>query len=539
MSDERSETAHAARHRRDPRGIALTGGHAPAIGFAAVDPISELENALGAELLRAAMLRAFPPSIGKRYVVEKFLGRGASGLVVAARDDRLDRPVALKLRPVGEDVQMLAEARALAKLDHPNVVRVHDVDIVEASFDRRPFRLWMVSMQRVTGRTLRTWLAEKPRGRDEIIEIFLAAGRALEAAHAERIVHRDFKPDNVLVRSDGVAQVIDFAFAVPAVSSRADGASLGFGVAGTDAYMAPEARKGRPTAKSDQYSFALSLVEALTGAPTRPGFFRPGTIPRSTWRVLRRATRASAARYPSMTPMLRELDASRRPSALWQRLRRAALAAVIVGGVGYWATSNPDVVVDLAGRLARGVRAAVGPGPGQPMSAPASLSVTSTVSHDELDAAVDDAPSLLVQSQTPGPADVQTDVSPQEPSAPSCAGFSGPQELRTRADGYVGCWRVTFPEPPTCGAQFEKYASTESCNILTEDPRRFATVRLEPGEDGTRATVPVLGRVYRFHFPDAPGSLAGSVEIESDGGIQAGRVSHFGSLAGRDARRTE
>jgi serine/threonine protein kinase len=539
MSDEQSETAHASSLDISGARGAPTGGPAPAICFAAVDPISELENALGAELLRAAMLRAFPPSIGKRYVVEKFLGRGASGLVVAARDDRLDRPVALKLRPVGGDVQMLAEARALAKLDHPNVVRVHDVDVVEASFNRRPFRLWMVSMQRVTGRTLRTWLAEKQRSRDEIIEIFLAAGRALEAAHAEKIVHRDFKPDNVLVRSDGVAQVIDFGFAVPALSSRVDGASLGFGVAGTDAYMAPEAREGRPTAKSDQYSFAVSLVEALTGAPTKPGFFRPGTISRPTWRVLRRATRASTARYPSMTSMLRELDASRRPSVFWSRVRRAAFAATIVGVLGYWATANPDIVLDLASRLARGFQAAVGPGLGEPMSAPTSLSMTSTASHDEADASVDDP--LAVPPQTPGASDAQMDVTPADTRSASCAGLSDrPLELRTRADGYVGCWRVTLSDPPTCEARFEKYASSESCDLLTEDvPERVATVRLERGEDGAHATVPVLGRVYRFHFPDAPASFAGSVEIESDGEIQTGRVSHLGPLAGRDARRTE
>jgi serine/threonine protein kinase len=156
-----------------------------------VDPVSDLQNALGADLLRAAMLRRFPPWIAGRYQVEKVLGRGAMGLVVAALDDRLGRPVALKLRPSGIDTTMLAEARALARLDHPNVVRVHDVDIVEAKLDGRPFRLWMVSMQRVSGRTVRTWLAEEKRSTDEIIDVFLAAGRGIAAAHAEKIVHRD------------------------------------------------------------------------------------------------------------------------------------------------------------------------------------------------------------------------------------------------------------------------------------------------------------------------------------------------------------
>lgn len=100
-----------------------------------MDPVSELENALGAEILRAELLRAARPKLGRRYVVERFLGRGANGLVVSALDDRLGRAVALKLAIAGADTTMLVEARALALLDHPNVVRVHDVDVVSAVLD--------------------------------------------------------------------------------------------------------------------------------------------------------------------------------------------------------------------------------------------------------------------------------------------------------------------------------------------------------------------------------------------------------------------
>jgi serine/threonine protein kinase len=344
----------------------------------------------------------------------------------------------------------------------------------------------------------------------------------------------------VLVRSDGVAQVIDFGFAVPALSSRVDGASLGFGVAGTDAYMAPEAREGRPTAKSDQYSFAVSLVEALTGAPTKPGLLSAG-------HDLTADVESPSTRNASVDGTVSEHDVD----AARARREQEALGVLVAGSDAprslqpssvFSGTGQPRTPTSCwtsqAGSRA-GFQAAVGPGLGEPMSAPTSLSMTSTASHDEADASVDDP--LAVPPQTPGASDAQMDVTPADTRSASCAGLSDrPLELRTRADGYVGCWRVTLSDPPTCEARFEKYASSESCDLLTEDvPERVATVRLERGEDGAHATVPVLGRVYRFHFPDAPASFAGSVEIESDGEIQTGRVSHLGPLAGRDARRTE
>ena len=171
------------------------------------------------------------------------MGRGASGVVVSALDDRLGRAVALKLSVTGGDASMLEEARSLALLDHPNVVRVHDVDIVSTVIDGASFRLWLVSMQLVVGRSLRTWLAEQQQPLDEIMRVFLDAGRGLAAAHGEKIIHRDFKPDNVVVREgDGVAMVLDFGFAMPASSTRMGEPAINHDVAGTDAYMAPEAR---------------------------------------------------------------------------------------------------------------------------------------------------------------------------------------------------------------------------------------------------------------------------------------------------------
>lgn len=481
-----------------------------------MDPVSELENAIGAELLRAAMLRAFPPSIGKRYILEKFLGRGASGLVVAARDDRLDRPIALKLRPAGEDTSMLAEARALARLDHPNVVRVHDVDIVEATFDRRPFRLWMVSMQRVAGRTLRTWLAEKPRSHDEIIEVFLAAGGALEAAHAERIVHRDFKPDNVLVRTDGVAQVIDFGFAVPAMSSRVD-RDLGFGVAGTEAYMSPEAKRGRPTAKSDQYAFAISLVEALTGAPTKPGFIRPGSIPRGTWRVVRRATRTSARRYPNMTALLEDLDAARRTSPFWVQARRNAAIAVLLFALGRWAKTHPDVVADFARRAERGFHAAF-----------ASTDPTGEVANARPPAAAAPAtgrapPSapLPFQQPTEHPVAAASAVVVAPGTAPACVPRTLLVLAHSERRNRYGCYEVVVSQAGAdCLAEAAKHGSSTSRNCWGGAPVSMPTT-ISTDDEGTlviEAEHPQ--RVYSFHIPREGTSGRFSTSDGDDGTLE-------------------
>ncbi|MFO0686901.1 MAG: serine/threonine-protein kinase [Sandaracinus sp.] len=271
-----------------------------------MDAVSDIENALGAELLRSSMLRRDPPKIG-RYIVERILGRGASGLVVAALDDRLNRPVALKLRPAEGDSEMLAEGRALARLDHPNVVRVHDVDVVAARLDGREFKLWLVSMARIEGRTMRAWLREKTRTPSELLAVCVDVARGLAAAHDAHIVHRDVKPDNVIVRSDGVAQILDFGFAVQAGSTQSDVGGLR-PTAGTAPYMSPEARLGRTSRKSDQFSLGVTLVEALRGVPMPAGRRAPAGVSRVAWAVAQRATAPDPQdRFPDMQAMATEL----------------------------------------------------------------------------------------------------------------------------------------------------------------------------------------------------------------------------------------
>lgn len=308
--------------------------------------MSELENALGAELLRSTLLRAAKPKLGSRYIVEDVLGRGASGLVVAALDDRLNRPVALKVRPVEGDSAMLAEARALARLDHPNVVRVHDVEVVTTQLDGREFKLWLVSMARLEGRTMRAWLREQQRTVPEILAVLVDVGRGLAAAHAQRIVHRDVKPDNIMVRPDGAAQVVDFGLAVQSASTQSELGGMR-PTAGTDPYIAPEARVGRTTRKSDQFSLGVTLVEALTGTPVPAGRRAPPGVPSATWAIARRATEPEPEeRFDDMSAFVDKMvRATRAPasSRMWPSLAVIAASSVLLGvGVAWTAGGIPE-----------------------------------------------------------------------------------------------------------------------------------------------------------------------------------------------------
>jgi eukaryotic-like serine/threonine-protein kinase len=227
-------------------------------------------------------------SIGRFLVIEP-LGEGGMGVVYAAYDPELDRKVAIKLlHPrVGDSAdlraRLLREAQAMARLTHPNVVSVYDV----GTFKDDVF----VAMEFVDGRTLRAWLKEKPRSWREVLGAFRQAGQGLAAAHAAGLVHRDFKPTNVLVRRDEVVKVSDFGLALthssgrdvrpaldavsaaPTSPSRPAPSSPGSapplpsspGV-GTPGYMAPEQLRGEAIdARADQYAFCVALYEALLG----------------------------------------------------------------------------------------------------------------------------------------------------------------------------------------------------------------------------------------------------------------------------------
>lgn len=191
-----------------------------------------------------------------RYVVLGLLGEGGMGRVHAAYDPELDRKVALKLlnlARLGEDSLAQArqrlerEARTMARLSHPHVAQLHDVGEFQG-------QLFLV-MELVEGGTLRRWLAEKPRTRREILARFTQAADGLAATHALGIIHRDFKPDNVLLTRDGQVRITDFGLANAAVGMgppREDAAidsceaplTVTGAFLGTPAYGAPEQLRG-------------------------------------------------------------------------------------------------------------------------------------------------------------------------------------------------------------------------------------------------------------------------------------------------------
>jgi tetratricopeptide (TPR) repeat protein/predicted Ser/Thr protein kinase len=255
--------------------------------------VSELDATLGDEFgsgdtltatdAPGSRVAARPPERGTvigRYVVLGKLGAGAMGIVLAAYDPELDRKVALKLLasherdPGGARARLQREAQALARLDHPNVVGVHDVGV-------HGDRLF-VTMEFVAGRTLGSWMkaAHQPRPWPEVVSKFVEAGRGLAAAHAAGLVHRDFKPENVMLGDDGRVRVLDFGLARAALAddARADRVdepsnrvtretlTRTGALVGTPAYMAPEQFDGLPAdALADQFSFCVSLYEALHG----------------------------------------------------------------------------------------------------------------------------------------------------------------------------------------------------------------------------------------------------------------------------------
>ncbi len=350
-----------------------------------------------------------PVEIG-RYVVLRRLGSGGMGVVYLGYDRELDRNVAIKLlRTRGSSgeandraaARLLREARALARIDHPNVIAVYEVGTDRGAV--------FIAMERVLGQTLATWQGEQDRSWREIVELYKQAGRGLAAAHAAGLIHRDFKPSNVLIDDggDGLgirARVVDFGLArssdepstheqnghtsdvdntaeldthpsvhilntqSPSADNNEQGttttateldleqghdlkqqvrASLtATGVLlGTPAYMAPEQIEGgHADARSDQFSFALALYEALIGerafvgdsirtlhAAVLRGRRRPpprnsAKIPGWLHRLIDRAlSTAPERRYPSMLALLAELD-----RGLDRRRRRG----LVLGGLG-------------------------------------------------------------------------------------------------------------------------------------------------------------------------------------------------------------
>ena len=376
-----------------------------------------------------------------RYVVLNLLGRGGMGEVYAAFDPELDRKVAVKLlrARIENGVSMsegrqrtLREAQAIARLAHPNVVVVYDV----GTFREQVF----IAMEFVDGHTASYWVQAQTRTWQEILKVYVAAGRGLQAAHEKGLVHRDFRPENVMVARNGEVRVMDFGLASeiearPTVNGpvttttakfggvrtdggtivlhkqRADGpSSTSVGavpvamasddgvvrelrdtdpssaadlfsarltrtgaIMGTPAYMAPEQFfKAGTDARSDQFSFCVTLYEALYGERPFPGNNiqtlvgnivqgnirdpPPNTkVPAWVRKILLRGLRPTAAeRYPSMAEILDALKTD--PRTKYRRIALGVSLALVPLALGFGVrqvvADRAIVCTDGADRLA-------------------------------------------------------------------------------------------------------------------------------------------------------------------------------------------
>ncbi len=284
-----------------------------------------------------------------RFELLRRLGAGAMGVVFEAHDPELDRRVALKLlhrhlSGFGEArVRMRREGQVLARLQHPNIVQVFE----SGEHEGTPF----VAMELVSGVTLTSWLST-PRTPTAVLSAMVQAGTALAEAHRHGIVHRDFKPENVLIDDRGRVRVVDFG--VAGLVDRVDDSESARGMArvfegsglttrgaiGTPRYMAPEQRDGAAAAAhSDQYSYCLVTYEALFGAESSTDLRRAGAQSvrlrsgRAIARILRRGLeRDPACRWPDMDALLRAIARVRRRRPLVAIATGVVLAATATGG---------------------------------------------------------------------------------------------------------------------------------------------------------------------------------------------------------------
>jgi len=317
-----------------------------------------------------------PGTFVARYKVLERLGAGGMGVVYRAHDEQLARDIALKVLsptwhaiddPGGMQIRLFREAQALAQLSHPNVVVVHDV----GTFQHTVF----IAMELVDGVSLRAWLG-RARPSSEIMRVLIAAGRGLAAAHRAGVVHRDFKPENVMVSLDGRARVVDFGLAratsldsdetaIP-VKSRVRGTDPDDHIAtveskllgrrltqtgailGTPGYMAPEQFDGVGSgAASDQFSYAATCFFALTGCSahsfhtldeyrdavlvgSRVGW--PRSVSRGVRRVIDRGLSVQPdARFPTLEDMVLAFERAAPQPRRWRTVAKVGLVLGVLG----------------------------------------------------------------------------------------------------------------------------------------------------------------------------------------------------------------
>lgn len=323
-----------------------------------------------------------------RFVVLGRIGSGGMGVVFAAYDPKLDRKVALKLLrnpdderipPHDAQMRLRREAQAIAQLSHPNVIQVYDVGTYQSEV--------YIAMEFVDGQTLTRWLRKWERPWKDILDKFLQAGRALAAAHQGGLMHRDFKPDNVLVGKDERVRVMDFGLARSlffdgdSVSRALDVVSIPISdsgnvlgqpltktgtVLGTPRFMAPEQFAGQDTdARSDQFSFCVALYESLYGYHPFPDNNAAGLVksPQHTqvrpppddtrvpgWlhaTIVRGLAADPMRRWASMSALLRALAPRPEPTRSIVALLAAGVAAVALATSVYLYRDRSKVVDDV------------------------------------------------------------------------------------------------------------------------------------------------------------------------------------------------
>ena len=377
-----------------------------------------------------------------RYEIIEVLGRGGMSVVHRAHDPELHRDVAIKLlhpevtrrRGAAESkARVLREARAMARVAHPNVVAIYDV----GEWNDEVF----VAMELVEGTTLRAWIRERKPRWEAALDMLLSAGEGLGAAHDAGLVHRDFKPENVLVGRDGRPRVTDFGLARavtvdtdeaeamrPDIRQRLHSITATGVVSGTPAYMSPEQYLAKATdARTDEFSFCVALYEALYGH--RPfagesfellavdvlnGHVRPAPpetdVPEPIRAVvLRGLSVAPEARYPSLRALLAELTAARhvKPAPPAGRAEvppvpRRRWKAVAAAGAGV-------LVLAFAAKLATSRRAETPPVTSEAVTTPT------------------EAPEPLVTAEPPSAATAAT------AEATAAASVARPQAIRRRS----------------------------------------------------------------------------------------------------------
>ncbi|PRP94322.1 serine/threonine-protein kinase [Enhygromyxa salina] len=307
---------------------------------------SHASRAMRSRIAERLFDEASPAQSIAHYQVLRRVGSGGMGVVYAARDSKLDRVVAIKLvkrssMAGGGHERLISVARALAKLSHPNIVQVHEVGAHEGDV--------YIAMEFVEGQTLSHWRRQTRPSLNKLLQVFVAAGHGLVAAHEAGIIHRDFKPSNVLVGSNGRVRVVDFGLACTAIegaptttdhATTSGSPTSSTRVVGTPGYIAPELFAERPAdERSDQFAFCVALCEALSGQqPTTGELLRV----RPLW--LRRALERGLAedpaqRWPSMAGLIATLDRTRR---IRRRAGVVLLAAGLLGGFGLAQAMSPS-----------------------------------------------------------------------------------------------------------------------------------------------------------------------------------------------------